>query len=164
MIQPTDGEYVMGNDGIDYWIIQRDGPVWVTSDFRSVAPKLQRQIPNRRLLGLAASPDEPLLLGVSDLLSLIERKCDVELVESATANEHHIHATVTSGRRNQPEVIDLWSDVGSGVVLRAKVKWSTGIQRRFELVESVKFSEQWYHHSAHALGRMVERIDAVSQP
>ncbi|CAN0445905.1 unnamed protein product, partial [Hapterophycus canaliculatus] len=145
VIQPADGSYVMGNDGTDYWMIQRDGPTWVTSDFRSVAPELQRQIPNRRLLGLAASPDEPLLLGVSDLLSLIQRKYDMELVESATTTEHHIRATVNSGRRIHPEVIDVWSDVDSGVVLRAEVKWSNGMQRRFEFIESVKLSEQWYH-------------------
>ncbi len=164
VIQPADGSYVMGNDGTDYWMSQRDGPTWVTSDFRSVAPKLQRQIPNRRLLGLAASPDEPLLLGLSDLLSLIQRKYDMELVESATAMEHHIRATVNSVRRNHPEVIDLWSDVDSGVVLRAEVKWSNGMQRRFELVESVKLSPQWYHHTEHAPGRKVERIHAASQP
>jgi archaellum component FlaF (FlaF/FlaG flagellin family) len=164
VIQPADGAYVMGNDGTDYWMTQADGPVWVTNDFRSVAPELQRQIPNRRLLGLAASPDEPLLTGVSELLSLIQRKYNVELIESATAMEHHIHATLNSSRRNHPEVIDLWSDVESGVVLRAEVKWSNGMQRRFELVESVKLSQQWYHHSAHAPGRKVERIHAASQP
>lgn len=164
VIQPADGAYVMGNDGTDYWMTQTDGPVWVTSDFRSVAPKLRKKIPNRRLLGLASSPDEPLLLGVSDLLSLIERKFDVELIESASANEHHIRATVDSVRRNHPEVIDLWSDVDSGVILRAEVEWSSGMQRRFELVESVKLSPHWYQHSEHAPGRKVERIHAASQP
>jgi len=164
VMQPADSEYVMGNDGTDYWLIQRDGPVWVTSDFRSVALEVKKKIPNRGLLGLAASPDEPLLLGVSDLLSMIQRKFDVELIESGTVKEHHIRATVNSSRRNHPEVIDLWSEVASGVVLRAEVKWSNGSQRRFELVESVKLSEQWYHHWAHAPGRKVERIHAASQP
>lgn len=164
VIQPADGAYVMGNDGTDYWMTQTDGPVWVTSDFRSVAPELQTKIPNRGLLGLAASPDEPLLMGISDLLSLIQRRYDVELVESATVNEHHIRATVNSSRRNHPEVIDLWSDVDSGVVLRAEVRWPNGRQTRFELVESVKLSQRWYHHTEHAPGRKVERIHAASQP
>lgn len=88
----------------------------------------------------------------------------MELIESATAMEHHIRATVNSSRRNHPEVIDLWSDVESGVVLRAEVKWSNGMQRRFELVELVKLPDQWYHHSEHAPGRKVERIHATSQP
>ncbi|MDE0866913.1 MAG: hypothetical protein OSA98_24300 [Rubripirellula sp.] len=164
VMKPASGDYVMGNDGTDYWLAPRNGPVWVTSDFRSVALELQRQIPNRKLLGLAASPDEPLLTGVSDLLSLIQRKYNMELVESATVNEHHIHATLNSSRRNHPEVIDLWSDVESGVVLQAEVKWSNGMQRRFELVELVKLPDQWYHHSEHAPGRKVERIHAASQP
>lgn len=161
VIRPADGAYVMGNDGTDYWMTQTDGPVWVTSDFRSVAPDLRKKIPNRKLLGLASSPDEPLLLGVSDLLSLIERKYDVELVESASVKEHHIRATVNSRRRNHPEVVYLWSDVDSGGMLRAQVEWPNGMQRRFELVESVKLPPQWYQHSEHAPGRKIERIPAA---
>jgi hypothetical protein len=99
---------------------------------------------------------------MADLLSLIERKYDVELVESATVTEHHIRATVNSGRRNDPEVIDLWADVDSGVALRAEIRWSNGRQTRFELVESVKLPDQWYHHSEHAPGREVKRIHAVT--
>jgi hypothetical protein len=161
VIQPADGAYVMGNDGTDFWVTQENGPVWVTSDFRSVAPELRKKFPDRRLLGLAASPDEPLLLGISDLLSLIERKYDVKLVESDTVKEHHMRATVNSSRPNYPEVIDLWSDVESGVVLRAESRLPNGRQRRFELVESAKLSQQWYHYSEHAPGRKVKRIHAA---
>ena len=158
VIQPADGAYVMGNDGTDFWVTQENGPVWVTSDFRSVAPELRKKFPDRRLLGLAASPDEPLLLGISDLLSLIERRYDVKLVESDSVKEHHMRATANSSRPNYPEVIDLWSDVESGVVLRAESRLPNGRQRRFELVESAKLSQQWYHYSEHAPGRKVERI------
>ena len=161
VIQPADGAYVMGNDGTDFWVTQENGPVWVTSDFRSIAPELRKTIPVWRLLGLAASPDEPLLLGISDLLSLIERKYDVELVASDTVKEHHMRATANWSRPNYPEVIDLWSDVESGVVLRAESRLPNGRQRRFELVESAKLSQQWYHYSEHAPGRKVKRIHAA---
>lgn len=161
VIQPADGSYVMGNDGTDFWVTQENGPVWVTNDFRSFAPELRKKIPGMRLLRAAASPDEPLLLGISDLLSLIERKYDVELVASDTVKEHHVRATVNSRRPNHPEVIDLWSDVESGVVLRAETRLPNGSQRRFELVESAKLSQQWYHYTEHAPGRKVERIHAA---
>ena len=158
VIQPPDGAYVMGNDGTDFWVTQENGPVWVTSDFRSFAPELRKKIPGMRLLRTAASPNEPLLLGISDLLSLIERKYDVELVASDTVEEHHIRATANWSRPNYPEMIDLWTDVESGVVLRAKSRLPNGRQRRFELVESAKLSQQWYHYWEHAPGRKVKRI------
>ncbi len=163
VIQPVGGAYVMGNDGTDFWVTRKNGPVFVTSDYRSLDPELQRKIPNKRLLEVAASSDGPLLMGMPDLLSLIQRKYDLELVESAASKEHHIRATVKSGRRNGREAIDLWSDVDSGVPLRAEVRWANGRQTRFELVEYVKLSEQWYHYSEHAPGRKVERIHASIQ-
>ncbi|MDP6557516.1 MAG: hypothetical protein QGF59_17280 [Pirellulaceae bacterium] len=158
VVRPVEGAYVMGSDGTDYWVTRPSGPVWVTSDFRS----LKRKIPDRQLLGIAASPNEPLLLEMADLLALIERKYDVELVDSANVNEHHVRATLRSGRRNAPELIEFWADADSGVGLRAEIEWSNGRQMRFELVESVKLSDQWYHHSEHAPGREVKRLDAVT--
>ena len=163
VIQPVDGAYVMGNDGTNFWVTRRSGPVFVTSDFRSLDPELQRRIPNRELLEVATSSNEPLLVGMSDLLLLIERKYDLELLESPDITENHIRATVKSGRRNGREVIDLWADVDSGVPLRAEVRWSNGRQTRFELIEPVKLSERWYHYSEHAPGRKIERIHAASR-
>jgi outer membrane lipoprotein-sorting protein len=162
LVRPVDGAFVMGSDGTEYWVTQ-SGPVWMASDSRSLAPKLKRTIPNMWLFGIAASPNEPLLLDMAGLLSLIERKHDVELIDSASPAEHHVRATLRLGRRNTPrnapERIDFWADADSGVALRAEVRWSGGRQMRFELVESVKLSDQWYHHSEHAPGR--ERLDAV---
>jgi hypothetical protein len=161
VLRPVDGAYVMGSDGTDYWLTQQDGPVWVTSDRRSLLPELKRTIPNTWLFGIATNPKEPLLLEMADLLSLIERKYEVEIVDSASVTEHHVRATLRSGKRNAPEMIDFWADSDSGVALRAEIQWSNGRQMRFELVESATFSDRWYHYSQHAPGREVERLDAV---
>lgn len=162
VIQPAAGGYVMGNDGGDFWVTQRNGPVWVTSDFRRLASQLRKRMPERRLLELATSPDEPLLLGISDLLSLIERKYKLELVASDSVKEHHVRATVNSSRPNYPETIDLWSDAESGVVLRIEARFANGRNRQFELIETAKLSEQWYHYSEHAPGKKVERIHTTN--
>ena len=158
VVRPVNGAYVMGNDGTDYWVTRQSGPVWVTNDFRSLAPELKRMIPERWLVEIAASPNEPLLLEMADLLALIERKHDVELIDSDSVSEHHVRATLRSGRRNAPERIDFWADVDSGVALRAEVEWSNGRKTRFELLESLTLSDQWYHHSKHATGREVKRL------
>ncbi len=162
VVQPVDGAYVMGSDGTDYWVARQSGPVWVASDFRSLAPKIQRNIPDRRLLELAASPNEPLLWEMADLLSFIERNYIVKLVESTSVAEHHVRATLRSGRRNIPALIDFWADADSGVVRRADVRWSDSRRMQFELVESAPLSDQWYHHLEHAPGREVERLDAAN--
>lgn len=161
LVRPADGAYVMGSDGTDYWLTQPSGPVWVTSDSRSLDRELRRTLSDRRLFGIAASPNEPLLLEMAGLLSLIERKHDVELVDSAIPTEHHVRATLRTGRRNAPERIDFWADADSGVALRAEVRWSDARQMRFELLESMKLPNQWYHHSQHAPGREVVRLDAA---
>ena len=44
-----------------------------------------------------------------------------KLIDSASVSEHHLRATLRSGRRNAPERIDFWADAGSGVSLRAEV-------------------------------------------
>ncbi|MDA7909064.1 hypothetical protein N9B68_01075 [bacterium] len=162
IIQPAGGAYVMGHDGSDFWVTQRNGPVWVTSDFRRLASQLRKRMPEGRLLELATSPDEPLLLGIAELLSLIERKYDLEIVASDTVKEHHVRATVNSSRPNYPEVIDLWSDAESGVVLRIEARFANGRKRQFELIETAKLSEQWYHYSEHAPGKKVERIHTAN--
>ena len=159
VVRPVDGAYVMGSDGTDYWLTRPGGPVWMTSDYRSLAPKLQRLIPDRRVLDIAASANEPLLLDITGLLSLIEHRCDIELVVS-DATEHHVRATRQRQRRNGPAVIDFWADAETGVVLRANAEWSATRQHSLELVESVAQSETWYHYSEHATGREVRRLDS----
>lgn len=161
VIKPVDGAYAMGHDGFDFWVAQRNGPVWVTNDFQNIASKLGNRIPVRRLLELVTSPDEPLSLGISELLSLIERQYETELVESKTVEEYRIRALAKSNRANYPDVIDLWSDVESGVVLRIEANFANGRQRQFELVETAKLSETWYHYSEHNSGNQVERIDTT---
>ena len=162
VIQPGDGGYVMGSDGTDYWIARPQGPVWVTNDFRSLVPELQRKIPDRHLLNLVDSPDEPLLMDMSALLAHIERRFDIELVESDNDAEHHVRATMRKERRNRPAAIDFWADAASGVVLRAEIEWSRDRHMQFELVESAILSDGWYHYSTHAPGREVERLVTVS--
>lgn len=167
LVRPVDSAYVMGSDGTEYWVMQ-SGRVWVASDSRSLAPKLKRTIPNMWLFGIAASPNEPLLLDMAGLLSLIERKHDLELIDSTSPTEHHVRATLRPGRRNTPrnapERIDFWADAESGVGLRTEVRWADGRQMRFELVESVQLSDQWYHHSEHSPGREVQRLPAENHP
>eukprot|EP01047_Picozoa_sp_COSAG01_P003786 COSAG01_NODE_117_length_25466_cov_18.193243_9_plen_353_part_00 len=162
VIKPAGGAYVMGHDGSDFWVTQRNGPVWVTSDFPNIGSKLGSKIPERRLLELVTSPDEPLSLGISELLSLIERQYDMELVESETVKEYRIRATAKSNRANYPAAIDLWSDVESGAVLRIKARFANGRQRQFELIETAKLSETWYHYSEHAPGKEIERIHTTN--
>ena len=161
VVRPVDGAYVMGSDGTSFWMTRQSGPVWVTSSFRSLVPELPRRIPDRRILELVASPNEPLLLEMAALLSLIQRRYDVELVDSASVAEHHVRATLRSEKRNAPAEINFWADTDSGVVLRAEIEWSKDRQTRFELVESAMLSDRWYDYSEHAPGREVERLDAV---
>jgi len=160
VVRPEHDGYVMGSDGTDYWMVRRNGPVFITGDFRTLAPELQRQIPNRRLLDdVLASPDEPLLLDLSGLLLLIERRYDVELVDSATPAEHHVRATRRSGVRPGPSIINLHADAESGVVLKAELSFGDSRQRTWELIETPTLSDQWYHHSEHAPDRSVERVE-----
>lgn len=164
VVQPDHGDYVMGSDGTDFWMTRRNGPVFVTGDFRKLAPELRRQIPNRRLLDdVLASPNEPLLLGMSDLLLLIERGYDIELVDSPNAEVHHVRATGRSLGRRRPSVINLYSDTETGVVLKAEVNFANSRQRTWELFETSTLSDQWYHHSEHAPNRPVKHLDAATE-
>ena len=160
VVRPVDNSYVMGSDGDDYWLALKSGPVWVTRDFRTLAPELQRKIPNRRLLEMAASPEEPLLLKIDSLLSLIEHRFDVQLVDSGDETLHRVRATLRSGKRNGPSWVDLWSDVESGVLHRIEMEYSKHRHAIFELGETPALSEDWYHYSEHAPDRDVERITA----
>jgi len=162
VVQPDHGAYVMGSDGAEYWMARRNGPVFVTDDFRSLAPELQRRIPNRRLLdGVLASRNEPLLLDMSSLLLLIEHRYDIELVDSGNPAEHHVKATRRSEFRGGPSIINLQADAESGVVLKAEVSFDRSRQRTWELIETRTLSDQWYHYSEHAPDRPVERLDAA---
>ena len=178
VIRPDDDSYVMGSDGTDYWIAPQNGPVWVTSDFLSLAPKLQRRIPNRGLLRLVSSPEELLLLDMPSLLSLIEREYQIELVDSADTTKHHVRATLQSGKRTNPQVVDFWANAETGAILRLELEWP-GRRRKpldsvnspsssdrwhysFELVDSPTLSDRWYHYSEHAPNRQVERLEAIA--
>ena len=117
---------------------------------------------NSWLFGLASSPNEPLLLDMAGVLSQIERRHNVELLDSTSSSEHHVRATLRRGRQNPPpntpETIDFWADAESGVGLRAEMTWADGRQMQFELLESVQLSDRWYHYSKHAPDREVRRF------
>ena len=134
----------------------------------AIVPKLRRTMTNSWLFGIASSPNEPLLLDMAGVLSQIERKHDVELIDSASSAEHHVRATLRHGRRNAPpnapESIDLWADAESGVGLRAEMRWADGRQMQFELLESVQLPDRWYHYSEHAPDREVQRLPAKDRP
>ena len=168
VLRPVDGAYVVGSDGTDYWLTRQDGPVWVTRKRGSLVPKLRRTMTNSWLFGIASSPNEPLLLDMAGVLSQIERKHDVELIDSASSSEHHVRATLRRGRRNAslnaPESVDLWADAESGVGLLAEMRWADGRQMQFELLESVQLSDRWYHYSEHVPDREVRRLPAKDRP
>lgn len=161
VIQSMDGSYVMGSDGTDYWMTQRDGPVWITSDYRKLAPELLRKIPNRNLLRLADSPHEPFMLNVSSLLALIENSYDVELARSTDPAEYHVRAFLRFGRSNQAENIDFWADAKNGTVLRAELAWKNRKRASIQLIDTAPVSERWYHYSQHAGNRPVNRLQAT---
>ncbi len=163
VLRPVDEAYVVGSDGTDYWLTRQDEPVWVTRKRAALVPKLRRTMNNSRLLfGLASSPNEPLLLDIAGVLSQIERRHNVELLDSTSSSEHHVRATLRRGRHNPPpntpETIDFWADAENGVGLRAEMRWADGRQMQFELLESVKLPDRWYHYSEHAPDREVRRL------
>ncbi|PHR97028.1 MAG: hypothetical protein COA78_28090 [Blastopirellula sp.] len=176
VIRPDDGSYVMGCDGTNCWATHTSGPVWVTSDFLSLAPELQRRIPNRGLLRLVSSPEELLLLDMPSLLSLIEREYQIELIDSADTTMHHVRATLQSGKRTNPQVVDFWANAETGVILRLELEWPSRRPSQlnsvdpptspdrwhyyFELIDSPTLSDNWYHYSEHAPNRQVKRVKA----
>jgi outer membrane lipoprotein-sorting protein len=162
LLRPTDDAFIMGSDGMEYWAAQQRRPVWVASESRLLARRLRRNLPGMWLFGIATSQNEPLLLDMTGLLSLIERRHDVELIDSRASNVHHVRGRLKNGRRklpsNTPETIDLWADAKTGVGLRADVTWADGRQIRFELIDSKQLSNQWYHRSQHVPDREVRRF------
>jgi len=150
VIRPLDGSYIMGSDGSEFWITRPNGPVWVTNNFRSLAPALRRRIPNRRILGFATSPNEPLLLEISGLIALIERNYEIELVNSPGSPDHHIRATLRSAKPNVPQTIELWADPETGIVGKAVTHWPNQSSRALELVKSEPLHEDWLQYSHHA--------------
>jgi outer membrane lipoprotein-sorting protein len=162
LLRPADDAFIMGSDGTEYWATQQGRPVWVASEARSLARRLRRDLPGMWLLGIATSPNAPLLLDMTGLLALIERRHDVELIDPSESNVHHVRARWKNGRRqlpsNTPETIDLWADANTGVVLRAKVTWADARQILFELIDSKQLSNQWYHRSQHVPDSEVRRF------
>ena len=144
VIRPVDGSYIMGSDGSEFWITRPNGPVWVTNTYRSLAPALRRRIPNRRILGLATSPNEPLMLEISGLMTLIKRNYDIELVNSPGSPEHHVRATLRSARANVPQHIEFWADSDTGVVTKAVTHWPNQCSRALELVTSEPLHQDWF--------------------
>ena len=168
VLRPLDEAYVVGSDGTDYWLTRQDEPVWVTRKRGALVPKLRRTMINSWLFGIASSPNEPLLLDMAGVLSQIERKHDIELMDSTRSAEHHVRATLRRGRHNPPsntpETIDFWADAESGVGLRAEMRWADGRQMQFELLGSVPLSDRWYHYSEHASDDGVRRLPAYNRP
>ncbi len=158
VIRPVDGSYIMGSDGTEFWMTRPDGPVWVTKNYRSLAPALRRRIPNQRILGMATSPSEPLLLDVTELLSLIKRKYEIELVSPHGSPEHHIRARLRSEKVNVPETIEFWADADTGVVIKALTHWPNQDRRMLELLNTAELNETWYQYPLHAPDAQVRRL------
>ncbi len=158
VVQPLDKRYIMGSDGDEYWLTWKEGPVRVTRDFRSLAPELQRKIPDRRLLEIATSPEEPLLLKLESLLALIDSRYAVELLDSKDSTLHHIRATQLGRTRNRPMSIDLWSEAEAGVVQQIRLSMPSGRLGVFELRETPILSNSWYSYAEHAPDRAARRI------
>ena len=158
VVQPLDERYIMGSDGKDYWLTWKEGPVWVTRDFRSLAPELQRKIPDRRLLELAALPEEPLLLNLESLLALIDNRYDVELLNPEDTMLHHVRATQRSRGRGWLQSIELWSDAETGVLQQIRLNTANGRLAVFELGKTPVLSNGWYSYAEQAPERPVRRI------
>ena len=158
VLRPVDGSYIMGSDGSQFWMARPDGPVWVTSNYRALAPALRRRIPNRRILGLATSPNKPFLLDITELLSLIKRKYEIELINPSGTPEHHIRATLRSEVVNVPEKIEFWTDADTGVVIKAKTYWPDQNIRTLELLNSEPLNPNWYQYPLHAPNAEARRL------
>jgi len=159
VIRPTDERYIMGSDGQEYWLGRKKrGPVAVTPDYKTLAPALQRRIPNRRLVALLASPNEPLLRDLSAFLALIERAYDIELVDSEDETQHHIRATVKANLPARMPTIDLFADAETGTIVKIEATRDGISHALLELQESRPLSENWYHYESHLTGRVVVQL------
>lgn len=163
VIRPKVEPYIMGSDGQEYWMARkRRGPVAVTFDYKTLAPALQRRIPNRRLVDLLASPNEPLLLDLSSFLALIKRAYEIELVDSEDETLNHIRATVRANRPARLPMIDLFADAETGALVKVEATRDGISHALFELQESSPRSEIWYHHESHFTGRKVVQLPSES--
>ncbi|MFO0871072.1 MAG: hypothetical protein U0935_19280 [Pirellulales bacterium] len=67
-----------------------------------------------------------------------------------------------------PETMDLWSDVGSGVVRRLELHWTSSPLRlgprtlTFELTGEQSLPDEFYEPTYHAPGRTVQTLDAAA--
>ena len=158
LIRPADDSYIMGSDGSEFWMTRTGGPVLVTSNYRALPLTLRRRIPNRRILGLATSPNEPLILDITELLLLIERKYEIELVNEQGSSEYHIRATLRSKKLNVPETIEFWADADTGVVVKALTCWPDQNSRMLELLKTDSLNQSWYQYPRHAPNAEVRRL------
>ena len=106
-MKTADDDYVLGCEANDFWVAQQNGPVYLKSDFRLLARELSKKSPRMRLLRAAASPNEPLPLSISGLLSLIERNYDLESVEADRVKEYDVLTRSNLRRPNYSEVVGL---------------------------------------------------------
>lgn len=107
---------------------------------------------------MATSPSEPLLLDVTELLSLIKRKYEIELVSPHGSPEHHIRARLRSEKVNVPETIEFWADADTGVVIKALTHWPNQDRRMLELLNTAELNETWYQYPLHAPDAQVRRL------
>ena len=98
---------------------------------------------------------------MAGVLQLIDRKYDVELVDSEDSKQHHVVATRRPGFRRGALVIRLEADANSGVVLRVEMQFEDSGKRMFEMIETPTLSNGWYHYSEHAPDSEVEHLDVA---
>ncbi|MGB0600241.1 MAG: hypothetical protein ACPGLY_26485 [Rubripirellula sp.] len=169
VVQPQNKRYVMGNDGTDFWLILKEGPVLVTGDILSLPREQMRKLRNLPVVQLDSDPNELLLLELVSILELIEKNYNVELLESEDPGLRHVLARRRDGRRLGPLTIDLWVDVYTGVTRRMALELvpfsDKVLAKRVSIIqiESRVFSESWYGHAEHAPGREVSRMGANSK-
>jgi len=161
VLEPSHKNYVMGYDGKNYWLARQRKPVWVTKEYRVLAPELQRGIPDRGVLDLVASPDELFMLKISALLKYIDQEYELKLIRSDNEAEQHVRATRRVKKDRSPHVINLYVDSSSGVVLRAEIERAGG-RTKFELIESTELPDSWYHYSEHAPNGSIHHVDATT--
>lgn len=163
LVRPQNSAYVMGSNGTDFWMARKSGPIAVTEDYQALSPELKKRIPNRWLLDVLASPEEPLFLNFPKLLTLIEQSCDIELVESDDPDSRHLRATFRKSQRSKMKIIDLWIAKESGVILKAEILTRYQSRVQFELLESMPLSDQWYQYDWHFPDRKVKRVKRTTQ-
>lgn len=161
VIQPIHKRYIMGHDGDHYWLSRQGKSVWVSNEYRVLAPELARRIPDRGVLDRVASSDELFMLKISALLEFIKQGYEITLVSSDDEAEQHVRATRQVKKKRGPRVIDLYVEASSGVVLRAEIERAGG-QTQLELIESTELPDSWYHYSEHAPNGSINHVDTTT--